>query len=149
MVFLNDNRPATRFLYFHFLMALIRIKDLKRLKWESIWARYYEERLFPTPGNYNRHSMQMALAKYSGTIDMDAIGSWISENGFDSPLPLTSDEASEAVRRTLETVYMAASESDRSLAGVVEDENEDGDIDKDGDEIEDDDQEHEDESGGY
>ncbi|KAI1174467.1 hypothetical protein F4777DRAFT_381301 [Nemania sp. FL0916] len=34
LIFLNDNRPAARFLYFHFIMALIRGTDLRKHKWE-------------------------------------------------------------------------------------------------------------------
>ncbi|KAI9901842.1 hypothetical protein N3K66_003659 [Trichothecium roseum] len=86
LAFRNDNRPAARFLYFHFLMALVRIKDLKRPKWRSVWARYHNYRPFPTPGNYIRQSMLVALAKHANTTDLDTIGSWISENGFDTQL---------------------------------------------------------------
>ncbi|UKZ72209.1 uncharacterized protein TrAtP1_013150 [Trichoderma atroviride] len=42
LVFLNKNRPVPGFLYFHFIMALIRVKDLQRFGWEAVWARYYE-----------------------------------------------------------------------------------------------------------
>ena len=139
LTFRNENRPAARFLYFHFLMALVRIKDLKRSNWQSIWARYHYHRPFPTPGNYIRNSMLIALAKYSGTTDMDTIGSWIRDNGFDSPLSLTSDEAREAARRVLETVYRSAAESDRAIARDSDD----------GSESEDDDQiDDEDKRGG-
>lgn len=43
LMFLNEKRPISRFLYFHFVMALVRIKDFKRPGWETTWIRYYQE----------------------------------------------------------------------------------------------------------
>jgi hypothetical protein len=63
LVFLGEKRPVSRFLYFHFVMALVRIKDLQRRNWQDVWARYHEHRPFPTPGNYMRKAMLLALAK--------------------------------------------------------------------------------------
>ncbi|KAF4776539.1 hypothetical protein HER10_EVM0006875 [Colletotrichum scovillei] len=40
LVFLNDKRPAARFLYFHFIMALIRLKDTKSESWKDARAKY-------------------------------------------------------------------------------------------------------------
>ncbi|KAM5352789.1 hypothetical protein ACJ41O_005511 [Fusarium nematophilum] len=104
LIFLNEKRPVSRFLYFHFVMALIRIKDIKRRGWDTIWARYYQQRPFPTPGNYMRQSMLLALATHFGTADMNVVESWIADQGFDSPLKLTNDETTEAARRVHEAV---------------------------------------------
>ncbi|EFW99119.1 hypothetical protein CMQ_5540 [Grosmannia clavigera kw1407] len=97
--FLNEKRPVSRFLYFHFIMTLVRIKDTQRRGWEDIWARYYEQRPFPTPGNYMRKSMLLALATHFETADMNVVDSWIKDHGFDTPLKLTDEEATEAARR--------------------------------------------------
>ncbi|EON96099.1 hypothetical protein UCRPA7_8405 [Phaeoacremonium minimum UCRPA7] len=107
LVFLNDNRPVSRFVYFHFVMALIRIKDTKKDGWENVWARYYEQRPFPTPGPYMRRSMLLALATHFGAADMNVVESWIQDNGFESPLKLTEDETTEVARRVHETVEAA------------------------------------------
>lgn len=80
-------------------MALIRIKDVKRQGWRDVWARYYQQKPFPNPGNYLRQSMLLALATHFGTADMSVIESWIVDNGFESPLMLTEDETTEAARR--------------------------------------------------
>lgn len=109
LVFLNEKRPVSRFLYFHFIMALVRIKDIQRHGWEGVWARYYEQRPFPTPGNYMRQSMILALATHFGTADMRVVNSWIVDHGFDLPLKLTDDEATEAARRVHVTVEAATS----------------------------------------
>lgn len=36
LVFLNENRLVSRFLYFHFIIALVRIRDLKHRGWEDV-----------------------------------------------------------------------------------------------------------------
>ncbi len=43
MIFLSDKRLVSRLLYFHFMVALLRIKDLQRRSREDVWARYYEK----------------------------------------------------------------------------------------------------------
>ncbi|KAI1495461.1 hypothetical protein F5X99DRAFT_403459 [Biscogniauxia marginata] len=107
LVFLNDKRPASRFLYFHFIMALVRIKDLKRSDWQDVWARYYTQRPFPTPGPYLRKNMLLGLTTHFETTDMSVIESWIAEQGFDSPLKLSENETMEAARRILEATEPA------------------------------------------
>ncbi|GKT97716.1 hypothetical protein CT0861_11765 [Colletotrichum tofieldiae] len=113
LMFLNDKRPVSRFLYFHFIMALIRIKDLNCDKWRDIWARYYEVRPFPTPGNYMRRSMLLALASHYSTTDLDVVDSWLKDNGFETPLQLTKEEATEAARRVHAAVEAAISRADK------------------------------------
>ncbi len=36
LTFLGEKRPVSRFLYFHFVMALVRIKDLGRQGWQNV-----------------------------------------------------------------------------------------------------------------
>ncbi|KAH6614652.1 hypothetical protein B0J18DRAFT_485809 [Chaetomium sp. MPI-SDFR-AT-0129] len=105
--FRNDKRPVPQFMYFHFIMALIRIKDDGRPGWQDLWARYYQQRPFPTTGNYMRKSMLRALATHFGTAQMDIVESWITDDGFDSPLIVNDDERTEAARR----VYLAVVKS--------------------------------------
>lgn len=102
--FLNDKRPVSRFMYFHFIMALIRIKDIQRRGWEQIWARYYQQRPFATPGPYMRRSMLLALSTHFGATDMSVIESWIADHGFDTDLKLADAEATEVARRIHETM---------------------------------------------
>lgn len=58
-----------RFMYFHFLMAMIRIKDLRHRGWKDTWAKYYSQPPFPTPTKYIRESMLLALVEHFGTTD--------------------------------------------------------------------------------
>ncbi|EXU99605.1 hypothetical protein X797_007416 [Metarhizium robertsii] len=97
--FLGEKRPVARFLYFRFVMALVRIKDVKRAGWQDVWARFYAQRPFPTPGNYMRKAMIFALATHFEGADMKVVESWVADHGFESPLKMTDDEATEAARR--------------------------------------------------
>ncbi|KAK0727310.1 hypothetical protein B0T26DRAFT_128902 [Lasiosphaeria miniovina] len=106
-------------MYFHFVMALVRIKDVKRYGWQDVWARYYQQRPFPTPGNYIRQNMLLALATHFGTADMHVVESWIKDQGFDSPLKLTDEETQEAARRVHVAVDQAIDRAERD--GSMED----------------------------
>ncbi|KAK0631128.1 hypothetical protein B0T17DRAFT_530220 [Bombardia bombarda] len=99
--FKNEKRPVSRFMYFHFIMTLIRIKDLKQDGWEKTWAKYHYQRPFPTPGPYMRQSMLLALATYIDVTDLNIVDSWIRDNGFESQLSLSTEEATEAARRVI------------------------------------------------
>ncbi|KAK3360830.1 hypothetical protein B0T24DRAFT_660656 [Lasiosphaeria ovina] len=125
--FQNNNRPVTRFMYFHFMMALVRIKDVKRQGWQDVWARYYQQRPFPTPGNYLRRSMLLALATHYGTADMEVVASWITDHGFDSPLMLTDEESTEAARRVHAAVNKAIARAETGPKDGSDDEEEDSD----------------------
>ncbi|KAK3375145.1 hypothetical protein B0H63DRAFT_268510 [Podospora didyma] len=106
-------------------MALVRIKDIQRQGWKDVWARYYQQRSFPTPGNYLRRSMLVALATHFATADMKVLESWIQEYGFDSPLKLTEAETQEAARRVHLAVEEAINRAEEDRNMEDEDENED------------------------
>ncbi|KAL7934073.1 hypothetical protein V8C35DRAFT_280386 [Trichoderma chlorosporum] len=97
--FLGNRRPAPRFLYFHFIMTLIRSKDRGRQNWQQMWARYYEQRPFPSPGNYMRKSIIKALATYFDVADMNVVESWMSDHGFNTQLQFRNDQVTELARR--------------------------------------------------
>ncbi|MCJ1464996.1 hypothetical protein MMC07_003611 [Pseudocyphellaria aurata] len=59
--FLNDNRPARRFLYFKYVMTYLMAKDLGNTKWVD---RYPSQgTMWCTPGPYLRRSMLTSLAR--------------------------------------------------------------------------------------
>jgi hypothetical protein len=126
LVFLNENRPVPKFLYFHFIVALIRNKDLQRPGWKDVWARYYEQRPFPTPSKYMQNSMLRALATHFGATHMHVVEGFIADYGFEPPLKLTEDESVEVARR----VYMAVEEvAERAEKRDSDDESEGSDTD--------------------
>lgn len=99
LAFLGERRPSPRFLYFHFIMALIRPKDCDSDGWQQIWARYYQQRPFPQASNYMRRAMIKALATYFEVADMKVVESWISDQGFDTQIQIQDDQAKELARR--------------------------------------------------
>jgi hypothetical protein len=113
--FRSDKRPVARFLYFRFVMTLIRARDLEQEGWKEAWARYYNQQPFPAPEVYVRKSMLLALATHFETADMRLVESWITHHGFDSPLKLTDDQATEAARRVYVVVQADAVEAARRL----------------------------------
>ncbi|KAG6018358.1 hypothetical protein E4U43_002516 [Claviceps pusilla] len=126
LTFLNANRPAARFLYFHFIMALLRIRDLQREGWQTTWARYYTQRPFPTPKPYIRESMLIALATHFKTTDLKAIDSWIHDHGFTSNLPLHPDASTEAARRVYEALELDVEKANKRDQVDEEEEEEEG-----------------------
>ncbi|KAK4213387.1 hypothetical protein QBC37DRAFT_286002 [Rhypophila decipiens] len=96
LTFRNDERPAARFLYFKFVLALVWMRDVKRPGWQVFWAKYYQERPFAIPGPYMRKSMLIAISSHFGPADTKVLESWIADNGFDKPI-LLSDEAEKLV----------------------------------------------------
>ncbi|KAK0754929.1 hypothetical protein B0T18DRAFT_400311 [Schizothecium vesticola] len=137
LTFRNDKRPVSRFMYFHFLMALIRIKDARRQGWEDTWSRYYTEPPFPTPTKYIRNSMLLALVSHFGPTNAPVVDSWMKGHGHDMTLKLTDDEATEAARR----VHLAVEEAYFRAERYSKNQNNDGE----GDEEEDDEGEEEEE----
>ena len=67
VLFKNDNRPASRFLYYHFVISLLRSKRDRRPGWQmsSVERPSFAS---STPGPYMRHSMLLALAKAAGAV---------------------------------------------------------------------------------
>ncbi|KAI1820896.1 hypothetical protein F4861DRAFT_521266 [Xylaria intraflava] len=113
LTFLNENRPVPRFLGFHFIMVLVRIKDVRRRGWEDVWAKYYQQRPFPTPGNHMRRSLLLAVANHFGTAEMTVVESWIHDHGFDAPLQFTDDEATEVAPRVHVAVEAAVCRAEK------------------------------------
>ncbi|KAK2014342.1 hypothetical protein LZ32DRAFT_627547 [Colletotrichum eremochloae] len=111
--FLNDKRPVPRFLYFRFIITLLRMKRLDCNGWREVWAKYHTHRPFPTPGRYMRESVLLALVSHFGAPDTYLVNSWIRGHGFDAPLTLTDDEAVEVARRVHMAVEYTAYEAEK------------------------------------
>ncbi|KAI1120063.1 hypothetical protein F5Y10DRAFT_290414 [Nemania abortiva] len=97
--FASEARPDSRFLYFHFIMALVRIRDIKAPYWKQVWARYFTRQLFPTPGNYLRQSMLLAINQHFQTTDARLIESWMRGQGFEQPITLSYEDAKRVANR--------------------------------------------------
>lgn len=118
LVFFNEKRPVPRLLYLHFIMALARIKDLRRPGWKDVWARYHQQPPFPTPCAYMRKSIILALVTHFETVvdEMLMLESWIAGNGFEVPLcPLTDAESVEMARRLREAAEIRMLDEERQI----------------------------------
>ncbi|KAI0445125.1 hypothetical protein F4803DRAFT_571926 [Xylaria telfairii] len=125
LIFLSENRPASRFLYFHFIMALVRMRDIQAEGWKETWARYFTKQPFPTPGNYLRKTMLLAINQHFQTTDVALLEGWIKGQGFEMPITLSEQEAARVAKRVegaVQHAKMLNSHTDGS-----EDENEDED----------------------
>lgn len=103
--FLGKKRPDPSFLYFHFFVSLIRIRDLECHGWQAVWSRYYENNPFPAPSNYLRKSVMVSLACYFKGSDTDLVPveRWFCDQGFDAPyLRIGVEQAKEVARRILD-----------------------------------------------
>ncbi|KAI1750391.1 hypothetical protein F4782DRAFT_532498 [Xylaria castorea] len=105
--FLSKERPASRFLYFHFIMALVRIRDIHATGWKEVWARYFTKQPFPAPGNYLRQTMLLAISQHFQTTDVKLIESWIKGEGFEKPITLSDEEAARVANRVQAAVEEA------------------------------------------
>ncbi|KAI0854549.1 hypothetical protein F4860DRAFT_523145 [Xylaria cubensis] len=138
LTFLSEARPASRFLYFHFIMALVRARDADLPGWKQEWARFFVEQPFPTPGSYLRNSMLIALNQHFEVTDAKLIEDWIQGQGFEAPIKLSPDETEIVASRVKAAAELVQLEEDE------EDEDEEDEDEEDEDE-EDEDEEDEDE----
>ncbi|KAG6117167.1 hypothetical protein E4U14_008051 [Claviceps sp. LM454 group G7] len=95
LTFHNEKRPVSRFLCFH--LALVRIRDIKRIGWQDTWAS-----------------------------DLEVMNSWMTEHGFDAPLQLTDDELVETARRVHLAVEDRAIRAEYGNGNGSDDESDDG-----------------------
>ena len=104
VVFINDARPASRFLYYHFVMTLLRNKKHRQPGWEKFSVELPTGKPFATMGPYMRESMLLALARMAG--DLNAMEEAKLLGGEDATfveeLKLADVEETEVARRALE-----------------------------------------------
>ncbi|KAG6108189.1 hypothetical protein E4U13_006573, partial [Claviceps humidiphila] len=58
----------SRFPFFYFFVALVRIRDSKRQGWQDTWVRYYYQRPFSTPGAYGPYLRKLMLMDYGSCL---------------------------------------------------------------------------------
>lgn len=102
VVFLTDQRPASRFLYFHFVMSLLLCRARDNPGWEKLWLKYGKTEPWPTPGHYLRESMLAALTRCVGVVDETDFAKLVDTHSFSSPTGLHGDEEEEIARRVIQ-----------------------------------------------
>ena len=104
--FRNLNRPAVRFLYFHFIITLLKNKWERHAGWERYLTDLPMERPFATLGPHLRSSMLLALVKTASDYDEDfEVAVQLGSEGtelFAEKHTLCQAEEEELARRVLE-----------------------------------------------
>ncbi len=103
--FKNDNRPASRFLYYHFVVTLLRNKRDRQPGWENFSTELPTSKPFATMGPYMRESMLLTLAKSAGELNaMEEARLLGGEGGetFVEEKKLADIEETEVARRVFE-----------------------------------------------
>ncbi|KAI9774729.1 MAG: hypothetical protein M1839_001649 [Geoglossum umbratile] len=124
LVFQTPQRPAARFLYYHFVVTLLRCRQYKQPGWETVWATLKTNQPWPTPGPYLRRSMLMALAQAIGNVDNAAIENLVDSNTFRAEKSLAKDEEDEIARRVEESHEELVKMHERRSLGLDDDEEE-------------------------
>lgn len=114
VVFLNMNRPASRFLYYHFVVTLLRNKKSRKPGWEKFSAELPTGKPFATMGPYLRESMLLALAKMAGDLNAEEEVKLLGGEGatFVEKEKLSEVEEGEVARRAFEAHEAGSAEHD-------------------------------------
>ena len=105
LIFKNPNRPTARFLYFHFVVTLLRARRDRQSGWETYRTTLPTGKPFATMGPYLRKSLLLTLAKAVGDLDADSEVELLGEEGkelFADDRKLSPSEEDEVARRILE-----------------------------------------------
>ena len=97
--FRTKHRPAARFLYFHFVVTLLRLRAARRDGWEEIWAEYAGTNPWPTPGKYLRRSMLLAMARQTTYLEEEELERLMLDQTFAESVSLSGEEEAEIARR--------------------------------------------------
>ena len=119
--FKNENRPAARFLYFHFVITLLRNKRDRSAGWDKYLSELPSGKPFATMGPYLRKSMLLVLAKTVGDLSDEEETKLLGEKDvelFDEESKLSEPEEEEIVRRVIE---VTEEQSDVETVDLVED----------------------------
>lgn len=120
VLFKNDSRPAARFLYYHFVITLLRNRRDRQPGYEKHFVDLGSMRPFATPGHYLRQSMLLVLAKSTGDLTAGEEARLLGETGqetFEEKEQLDESVEEEIGRR----IYAAHDERDDEGDEVEED----------------------------
>jgi HNH endonuclease len=101
ITFLTEQRPASRFLYYHFVMSLLLCRARGNSGWGELWLQYGKTELWSPPGRYLRRSMLAALTRCVGIVDGDFV-KVVNDHSFSSATGLNGEEEDEIARRIVE-----------------------------------------------
>ncbi len=71
--FRTEHRPLSRFLYFHFLITMMLLKDQGRNGHQKVLEKLRSGKPWPTLGRYMRKAALLKLAKAVGDVDGEVL----------------------------------------------------------------------------
>ncbi len=101
IIFRTDQRPASRFLYYHFVLSLLLCRSRENRGWEALWLKYGKTEPWPTTGRYLRESMLSALTRCVGNVNESDFAELVNDRTFSSSKKLNNDEEDEIARRVI------------------------------------------------
>jgi hypothetical protein len=128
ITFLTEQRPASRFLYYHFVMSLLLCRARDNPGWEALWLQYGKTEPWSTPGRYLRQSMLAALTRCVGIVDDVDFVKLVNDHSFPSATGLNGEEEDEIARRVVELFEENSSQDEEDEA--MEEEEQDDTIDE-------------------
>lgn len=100
--FMNDSRPAARFLYYHFLMTIMVCRDRQKAGWEKN-MKLLSGKPFATWGRWLRTSVMLSLARTAGDLTPEVEKALRDQNcSFPDDQKLSDKEEVEVARRCAE-----------------------------------------------
>ncbi|KAI9775410.1 MAG: hypothetical protein M1816_005938 [Peltula sp. TS41687] len=116
--FRTNHRPAARFLYYHFIVSLLRCRQYDRTGWQDAWTRYRTRTPWPTPCPYLRRSMLLTLARATGDVEESEVEHLFHKETFEAEQKLSQDAEEEIARRTLAVGLKQEEKADKLQEGV-------------------------------
>ena len=103
LVFKNNNRPAARFLYYHFVVTLLRNKLYRTAGYATYMENLTTGKPFATMDKYLRKSHLLMLARKAGDLNEHEEKIIINDqNTFEEEEALIENEEAEIARRALQ-----------------------------------------------
>ncbi|KAI1350162.1 hypothetical protein F5Y01DRAFT_326667 [Xylaria sp. FL0043] len=112
--FLNDHRPARRYLYFSFAINLLRRQKFEVDGWWRDRISYADTPFFPTPGKWVRETTLRKLAVRVGHLPLDEVDDFVaktqgtkSEDPFQGEkVPVGEEETDDEEKEEVFTSYV-------------------------------------------
>lgn len=92
--FCNDSRPDPRYLYLHFIIALIRLKSMNKTGWQQRWARFREIKPFNDVGAFIETNVLAVLVSQFGNgraslpADLRLVTDFLRSNSVARPVTM-------------------------------------------------------------
>ncbi|MCJ1484000.1 hypothetical protein MMC06_004168 [Schaereria dolodes] len=100
LVWKNDERPGARFLYFHFVSALLRYQKFEKSGWAESFLNQRTGTIWASPGPYLKRSVLRKLGEYLGDVETEqkfSLGTFDSLEGQSSVTDIDEELAAKDI----------------------------------------------------